>query len=70
LLRSDDLTERWTGCLDSYGVAGDCYRSDYGRRCERKLEFTGFINLQMQVFGFGALKARRIDVHGVDPDRE
>ena len=37
---------------------------------ERKVEFARFIHLQMQIFGFGALKARRIDVHCVDPDRE
>ena len=43
---------------------------DYGGGHERKIEFAGFIDLEMQIFGFGALKARRIDVHGVGSDRE
>ena len=56
--------------LDSDGLAGNCHGGDYGGGHERKVEFAGFIDLQTQIFGFSALKARRIDVHGVGPDRE
>jgi hypothetical protein len=69
LLRGDDLTERRIGCLDNYGVACYCNGSDYRGRCERKIEFACFVDLQMEIFGCSALKARRVDVHGVGADR-
>ena len=70
LLRGNDLAEGRVRGLGSYGVTGDCHGRDYGRRLEGKIEFAGFINLEMEIFGFGALKAGGVDAHGINADRE
>jgi hypothetical protein len=48
LLRGDDLAERWIGCLDSNGITGNGNRSDYRGGNQRKIEFAGFVDLEIK----------------------